>query len=98
MDVFIKRLEQDVLHNVQLCGVEGITKVYPHRTALYVHGREWVVKPTPKEYIYDTDGLNLLEVLSVEGVDHTRTTSNDITEILATLGIEAARRALMDDP
>ncbi|CDJ59806.1 DNA-directed RNA polymerase II largest subunit, putative, partial [Eimeria maxima] len=46
-------------------------------------------------WVLDTDGCNLEEVLTCPRVDATRTTSNDITEIFAVLGIEAVRRALL---
>ncbi|MBR9683016.1 DNA-directed RNA polymerase subunit A'' [Candidatus Woesearchaeota archaeon] len=50
-----------------------------------------------EEYIILTSGSNLKDVLVLEGVDVTRTTSNDIHEIRNTLGIEAARRAIIDE-
>jgi DNA-directed RNA polymerase II subunit RPB1 len=34
-------------------------------------------------------------VLAYPGVDHTRTTSNDLVEIIKDLGIEAVRNALL---
>jgi DNA-directed RNA polymerase II subunit RPB1 len=37
---------------------------------------------TEEEWILDTEGVNLLEVMSFPDVDHTRTTSNDIVEII----------------
>ena len=46
------------------------------------------------EWILETDGTNLMRVLSEEFVDPVRTTSNDMCEILSVLGIEAVRRAM----
>ena len=46
------------------------------------------------EWVLDTDGTNLIELLSNPNIDTTRTISNDIREIYDTLGIEAARYAL----
>lgn len=37
------------------------------------------------------EGNNLLRVMGIEGVNASRTTSNDVIEVEATLGIEAAR-------
>ena len=42
-------------------------------------------------------GVNLLEVMCHPEVDYTRTVSNDIIEMLQTLGIEAARNALLKE-
>jgi DNA-directed RNA polymerase subunit A'' len=47
------------------------------------------------EWVIRTDGSNLEGVLAIEGVDPTRTTTNDIHEIAQILGIEAARNALI---
>jgi DNA-directed RNA polymerase II subunit RPB1 len=45
--------------------------------------------------IIETDGVALKEVLGVDHVDPVLTTSNDIIEILKTLGIEATRQSLI---
>jgi DNA-directed RNA polymerase II subunit RPB1 len=42
-----------------------------------------------------TDGSNLLDALGLPGVDAARTVSNDVQEVLAVLGVEAARGALL---
>ncbi|MEM2970407.1 MAG: DNA-directed RNA polymerase subunit A'/A'', partial [Candidatus Bathyarchaeia archaeon] len=47
------------------------------------------------EWVIRTDGSNLTKVLEVPGVDPTRTTTNNIHEISKTLGVEAARNALI---
>ena len=47
------------------------------------------------EWIIETDGINLRKVLTVDGVDPIRTTSNNCVEILEVLGIEAARQSLL---
>lgn len=41
--------------------------------------------------------MNLLAVMCHPDVDYTRTVSNDIIEMLQTLGIEAARNALLKE-
>lgn len=47
-----------------------------------------------QEWILETDGVNLLRVLSEPSVDPVRTTSNHIVEIFQVLGIEAVRKAV----
>ena len=44
----------------------------------------------------ETDGTNLMAVMSYETVDPTRTISNDICEIMHVLGIEGTRAALIN--
>ena len=48
-----------------------------------------------KNFIIETDGIALSKVLTIEGVDATKTTSNSVYEILQVLGIEATRLSLI---
>jgi hypothetical protein len=50
-----------------------------------------------KEWIVDTQGTALEEVWAMDGVDWTRTVSNDLHEIYDTLGIEAAAQILFQE-
>jgi DNA-directed RNA polymerase subunit A' len=49
------------------------------------------------EWVIRTDGSNLSAVLDVNGIDPTRTTTNNVHEIAKTLGIEAARNSLIKE-
>jgi DNA-directed RNA polymerase subunit A' len=49
------------------------------------------------EWVIQTAGSNLAKVVAVEGVDTTRTTTNNVYEIWQTIGIEAARTALVKE-
>ena len=49
------------------------------------------------EYVIQTEGTNLKDVLKLPEVDHTRTRSNHIREIEEVLGIEAARNSLLNE-
>ena len=69
--------------NIQIKGVPGI-----HRVLVTEEKGEWVIR---------TDGSNLSKVLEIKGVDPTRTVTNHIHEIAKTLGIEAARAALINE-
>lgn len=64
-------------------GVQGITQVLPIN-----EGGEFIIK---------TAGSNLKKVLNMEGVDKSRTTTNNVFEIAEVLGIEAARNAVMHE-
>ncbi len=56
-----------------------------------------VVKKESGEYLIFTEGSNLKEAFKIEGVDKTRSRSNDILEIETVLGIEAARNAIIHE-
>ena len=57
--------------------------------------RDWFKREG--EYMVTTQGANFLEVLSMDGVDTVRTTTNVIQQVLDVLGIEAARTALLSE-
>lgn len=71
--------------STKLCGIKDIHKavILPEPD-----GTGWFIK---------TDGSNLKEVLKLKGVDTSRTTTNDIREIHASLGIEAVRNAIIKE-
>jgi len=64
-------------------GIKGVTQVLPVKK--------------DDEYIIVTAGTNLKKVLALDWVDASRTHSNDIHEINAVLGIEAARQSIINE-
>ncbi|CAG8507263.1 425_t:CDS:2 [Diversispora eburnea] len=95
-DVFLKRVENNMLTNIGLRGIKGIKRVYlteSQKTRIYINDVGKIVKEN--EWMLETDGTNLLEVLNVENVDHRRSYSNNCVEIMEVLGIEATRAALL---
>jgi DNA-directed RNA polymerase subunit A" len=71
------------VRNVIVQGIDDIERV--------------VVRKESGEYILYTEGSNLKDVFGVEGVDTTRTRTNNISEIAQVLGIEAARNAIIHE-
>ncbi|MDI9616297.1 MAG: DNA-directed RNA polymerase subunit A'' [Methanothrix sp.] len=71
------------IKKVTLKGVDGIKRV--------------VIRKEGDEYVLYTEGSSLKEVLEFEGVDPTRTKTNNINEICEVLGIEAARNAIINE-
>jgi DNA-directed RNA polymerase subunit A" len=49
------------------------------------------------EYVLYTEGSALKEVLAIDGVDATRTRTNNVNEIFEVMGIEAARLSLIHE-
>jgi DNA-directed RNA polymerase subunit A" len=76
---------KDKISSVLLRGIKGITKVYLEKTKDPVRGEWYII----------TQGSDLASVMKVEGVDVTRTATNNIYEIYEVLGIEAARNAII---
>ncbi|GMF25445.1 unnamed protein product [Phytophthora lilii] len=95
-DTFLKRVEHNMLTQMKLRGIEGVKKVYI-REGPSTHWFDDVGFKMMNEWMLDTDGTNLLDVMCYPQVDATRTISNDIVEIIQVLGIEAVRRALLNE-
>ncbi|MGD2248576.1 MAG: DNA-directed RNA polymerase subunit A'' [Candidatus Methanofastidiosia archaeon] len=56
-----------------------------------------IIRKEDGEYVIYTEGSKLKNALKLEGVDPTRTTTNDVREIHKVLGIEAARNAIIKE-
>jgi len=96
-DQFLRRIESNMLSEMVLRGVPNIKKVFMRSDDKIPKINENGSYGTREEWILDTDGVNLIEVMSHPDVDHSRTVSNDIVEIIQVLGIEAVRNALLKE-
>ncbi|HDO21112.1 MAG TPA: DNA-directed RNA polymerase subunit A'' [Candidatus Bathyarchaeota archaeon] len=76
----LQKLRNKILA-LKLKGVKGIKRI--------------VIRKEQGEYVIYTEGSNLAAVLKVEGVDPTRTTTNNLHEVAEVLGIEAARNMII---
>ena len=76
------RLLADKVRDLQISGVKKIGKFIIRKD------EEWVIH---------TEGSNLKEILSFDGIDARRTTTNSIREIEDVLGIEAARQSIINE-
>ncbi len=59
--------------------------------------KDAIVAEEGGELFIHTIGSNLEKVLQIDGIDKTRTTTNDIYQIADVLGIEAARNAILNE-
>lgn len=66
-----------------ISGVKGISHV--------------IVANRGREFVVLTAGSNLKDVMDIKGIDKKRITTNNLHEISAVLGIEAARRAIINE-
>jgi DNA-directed RNA polymerase subunit A" len=71
------------IKKISLKGVEGIKRV--------------VIRKEGEEYVLYTEGSSLRKVVQFDGVDPSRTKTNNINEISEVLGIEAARNAIINE-
>ena len=88
------RLLADKVRDLQISGIKNIGKVIIRRDDVPFELAEFEGQ---KEWIIHTEGSNLKEILSKEGIDPVRTTTNNIHEIGEVLGIEAARQSIINE-
>ncbi|GFP91008.1 DNA-directed RNA polymerase ii subunit 1 [Phtheirospermum japonicum] len=95
-DVFLKKIEGNMLTEMALRGIPDINKVFIKNGKLNKFDESEGFK-AENEWMLDTEGVNLLAVMCHEDVDAKRTTSNHLIEVIEVLGIEAVRRSLLDE-
>jgi DNA-directed RNA polymerase subunit A' len=78
---------------------ENLKKLLPKVFSFHIKGvpniKRVLVTEESGEWVIRTDGSNLPKVLDISAVEASRTTTNNVHEIAKTLGIEAARNALI---
>lgn len=97
-DIFLRQLENTMLNSVALRGVNGVRRVFMlERAKVTIDNLGNIISDQEiyKEWVLETEGINLKTVMCIDGVDFTRTYSNSCVEVFNVLGIEAARAAIM---
>jgi DNA-directed RNA polymerase II subunit RPB1 len=94
----LRRMQKNLLENLHLRGVAGIKKVYlsEKKVMKWVENSDKGFEPR-SEWLLETDGTNLAEVMTDPRVNHTTVFSNDVIEMFTVLGIEAARASLFNE-
>jgi DNA-directed RNA polymerase subunit A' len=77
---------EPIIKNVTEARIKGIEEI--KRVLTTIEDGEWLIR---------TDGSNLEGVLRIDGIDPTRTTTNNVHEIAEIFGIEAARNSLIKE-
>lgn len=92
----LKNFQDNILNNIVLRGVSGITNVNPRmiKDMVVLEDSKYVRKDT---WVLDTVGTNLHDLFTLDFIDYTRTYSNDIREVYNVLGIEAARQNVINE-
>lgn len=77
---------QNIAAEAKKMQIKGITDI-----------KRVVIRRETEGYIIYTEGSNLAKVMKIDGVDTTRTTTNNFREIYEVLGVEASRTAIMNE-
>ena len=91
----LKALEIKLKSSI-LFGIENISKVFLRKEKNMILNKKFE-KIEKEEWVLDTDGTSLQEILLSPSIDVYRTISNDVNEIYEIFGIEAARELLLDE-
>mmetsp|Transcript_28017 Transcript_28017/g.66858 ORF Transcript_28017/g.66858 Transcript_28017/m.66858 type:complete len:1463 (-) Transcript_28017:1142-5530(-) len=84
--------------NIKDFGTPNIKKVFIRKTDLnYFNLARGGGILNKKEFVLDTEGVDLRYIFNYIGVDFSRSISNDILEICRILGIEATRKVLINE-
>jgi len=78
----IEKLREKILQ-AKIKGIKGINKV--------------IIQRREDEYVLICEGSNLAELMRLEEVDYKRIRTNNVKEVEAVLGIEAARAVLIEE-
>jgi len=94
----LKSLENTILNDIVLTGIKNIKNAsmskYDDHYIFNIENNTFKKVP---EWVIDTEGTNLLDIYKHPAIDKYRTISNDVHEIYAILGIEAARYMLINE-
>ncbi len=87
-EIYVDECVLPILEKMLITGVEGIKNIYYGFDSLQGDKQEWFV---------ETDGSNFKKLLGHPIVDMKRLRSNNVWDILGTLGIEASRDFLLEE-
>jgi DNA-directed RNA polymerase II subunit RPB1 len=93
----LKALEHNILETIIVKGIPGIKKVSLSKLDVVKYNEESHQFEKNSEWMLDTDGNNLLDIMSNPMVDTIRTVSNDVNDIYQIFGVEAARECLLNE-
>ncbi len=78
---------------------ENLKQIVEYFSKITISGIEFIENAffNEKEQVIETNGSNMIEILSLPFVDAFRTTSNDIWEVFQIFGIESARYMIVQE-
>tara|TARA_B110001469_G_scaffold127558_1_gene148982 strand:+ start:3285 stop:7664 length:4380 start_codon:yes stop_codon:yes gene_type:complete len=91
----LKNYEKNLL-NIVVKGIDKINKVIPRKDLNNIEFYDGNYK-SKEQWIIDTDGTNLQEILAFDEVDTVNTFSNNIIEAYNIFGIDAAKQLLINE-
>ncbi|ABR54580.1 DNA-directed RNA polymerase, subunit A'' [Methanococcus vannielii SB] len=99
MKLKIEENENILSLKIKTPSLKALRKRLPKVREIHLKGvpniKRVIIRKEIDEYVLYSEGSNLKEVFEIDGVDTTKTTTNNIVEIQDVLGVEAARNAII---
>jgi DNA-directed RNA polymerase II subunit RPB1 len=92
----LKNIQERILNNISLKGIKNISKVNMRKVQNHITKKSGEYEQD-EMWVLDTVGSNFVDILSLPYIDANNTTSNNIMEVYAVLGIEAARQTIYNE-
>ena len=92
----LKCIEYKLLHTIKLKGVESVKKVFMKKDRRKYISDEGNIN-FKEEWMLETDGSNLKEIMVLDLIDFKRTYSNSCMEMQDRIGIEGARQSIIKE-
>jgi DNA-directed RNA polymerase beta' subunit len=91
MEIYLEDVVEPNIGLIDICGIHGVDEIFYTKDA-----DTWMVETNSDNS--DARRLNTLRlIMSIDEVDSTRTTSNNIWDIYETLGVEAVKAFLVEE-
>ena len=87
---------KDLILNIKLKGIDGITNVFNPVERQYIEYTNDKIE-AKKEYFISTEGQDILNIRYINDIDLNRTISNDVMKIYKYFGVEAARSIIIKE-
>lgn len=93
----LKALEKNILETINIKGIRKVNKVSMNKKEYFQYNQDTMLFDKTYEWVLESSGSNLVDIMCLPHVDNRRTVSNNINDIYELFGIEAARQALYNE-
>lgn len=94
---FLKYLQFELTNNLIIRGLCGVTNTIVVEKPLNYYKRDSGEMETIQEYVIETEGINMRDLVKIPGVDLTRVSCNQPHEMMEIFGIEVARNSFLNE-
>lgn len=93
----LKDIEVSYINKIKVQGLQNVSRVFINEKNRNVWNEDSKSFVESKKKYIETEGSNLMGSFTIPGIDHTKTFTNNVIEVYEVLGIEAARKVLLNE-